>query len=338
MISRRRFLAGCAAAVCGAGTTHPSLRCRPVISGPLWWYDPLESKAWGESGWRDELDQHRKIGFNLLWLCNCPAGLASPEDATNLHSLMDLCARRKVRVILDTGCSPGWYGKLDLQEEIELCSANIRRIGQEFAEHPAFFAWYVPHEIYVWHGEGAAYIDKLYPALVERCKNAAAKPVTVSPFFILDRDKVFGDFRYAEPGEYERYWARLIRLSGFDIVMLQDSGEHFSYVTNKMRRPFFEAMSAACRTAGARFWGNVETAEYDCPSKEEFVRRYGRIHHAQAKGLRWRPVPIERLKEKLDLASEYSEEIVTWGYREFCRPALGDDARKWYEEYRRLLR
>lgn len=338
MISRRTFLAGWLGAAWAGATAGATRRCRPVISGPLWWYDPAESKRWGESGWRDELDVQARIRFNLLWLCNVPAGLASDQDAKNLHMLMDLCARRKVRVILDTGCSPGWYSRLDLEKELELCSANIRRIGEEFADHAAFFAWYVPHEIYVWWGEGAAYIQSLYPALVEQCKKTAAKPVSVSPFFILDKDKVFGDFRYAEPAEYERYWTRLIKLSGFDIVMLQDSGEHFSYVTNEMRRPFFEAMYQACKSAGARFWGNVETAEYDCPSKEEFVRRYGRVHHSQAKGLSWRPVPIERLREKLDLASEYSEEIVTWGYREFCRPALGDAGRKWYEDYRSYVK
>ena len=328
----------CLAAACVPGATASTRRCRPVISGPLWWYDPALSKSWGVSGWRDELDQHSKIAFNLLWLCNFPAGLASDEDTKALGSLMDLCAKRKLRVILDTGSSPVWYAKLDLKKELDICGANIKRIGEEFADHPAFFAWYVPHEIYVSWGEFAAYMDQLYPALVERCKKAAEKPVTLSPFFILDRDKVFGDFHYTEPEDYERYWARLIKLSGFDIVMLQDSGEHFSYVTNEMRRPFFEAMYGACKTAGARFWGNVETAEYDCPSKEEFVKRYGRVHHANAKGLPWRAVPIDRLREKLDLASEYSEEIVTWGYREFCRPSLGDDARKWYGDYRAYIR
>ncbi len=313
-------------------------RCRPVISGPLWWYDRYESKAWGISGWRDELDQQARLRFNLLWLCNAPSGLASDEDAEILVSLMDLCARRNVRVILDTGTSPSWYERLDLKSELQLCSFNVTRLAERFADHPAFFAWYIPHEIYVFEGIGASYIEKLYASLVEICKRAAEKPVTVSPFFILDKDKVFGDFKYVEPRDYQRYWKALIRASGFDIVMLQDSGEHFAYVTNEMRRPFFEAMYEACKSNGARFWGNVETAEYDCPSKEEFVRRYGRIHHSQAKGLSWRPVPIDRLKEKLELAAEYSEEIVTWGYREFCRPALGETALSWYEQYRAYVR
>ena len=135
----------CLAAACAPGASAAARRCRPVLSGPLWWYDPALSKQWGESGWRDELDQHSKIGFNLLWLCNSPAGFGSEEDTRALRSLRDLCAKRKVRVILDTGSSPVWYAKLDLKKELDICGANIKRIGEEFAKHPAFFAWYVPH-------------------------------------------------------------------------------------------------------------------------------------------------------------------------------------------------
>jgi len=313
-------------------------RCRPKISGALWWYDPTESAGWGIDGWRDELDRQSRIGFDLLWLCNTQGAVATDEGVALLRGLLDMCAKRKVRVVLDAGSTGSWYSPLDLKKDLEVCGSHIGKLGKLFAGHPAFFAWYVNQEIYMSWGAQADYIDGLYPGLVERCKKAADLPVTISPFFILDRDKVFGDFRYNEPAEYERFWARLIARSGFDIVMLQDSGEHFSYATNEMRRPFFEAMRGACKSAGARFWGNVETAEYVCPSKEEFVRLYGKIHHAEAKGLPWRAVPIDRLKGKLELAAEFGEEIVTWGYREFCRPALGEAAQKWYSDYRDYVR
>ncbi|MCL6519085.1 MAG: hypothetical protein K6T99_04590 [Armatimonadetes bacterium] len=48
-------------------------------------------------------------------------------------------------------------------------------------------------------------------------------------------------------------------------------------------------------------------------------------------------MPINRLKEKLMLAAEFSERIVTWGYREFCRPILGPVAKKWYDDYRNYV-
>ncbi len=308
-------------------------KCRPTISGALWWLDPAETVRWGESGWRRELEEQRRIGFDLLWLLNTQAAMDHPGDPLGI--VMDLCARRGVQVILDTGTAPGrWYDDFRPEREIEACGKHIARLAERFRSHPAFYAWYIPHEIYMWWDENARKIERLYAGLTDLCRKGADLPVTLSPFFILDRTKVFGDFRFNEPDEYRAFWARLIRKSEIDIIMLQDSGEHFSYVTNEQRRPFFEALSAACKDSGARFWGNVETAEYVCPSIEEYVRLYGRVHHSAAKGLPWRPVPIGRMKEKLDLASRYSERIVSWGYREFCRPALGDDAKKWYDDYR----
>ena len=321
------LLAGRLPAVGGPG------RCRPVIYGPLWWFDAHQAARWGTAGWERELEQQRVLGFDLLWLTNAPAAL--DHEADPLGMLLNLCARRRVQVILDVGSSGRWYSHLDLQAEIELCGGFIRRLGERFRGHPAFFAWYLPHEIYMCWEEGDRYIQALYPALVERCRQAADLPVTLSPFFILDREGIFGDFRYNEPGEYRDYWARLIRRSGFDVIMLQDSGEHFSYVTREQRRPFFAAMQAACREGGARLWGNVETAEFLCPSPQEYLRRYGRVHHGTVQDAPWRPVPIGRLRQKLELAAEYSERLVTWGYREFCRPELGAAAARWYQDYRR---
>jgi hypothetical protein len=315
----------------------PKLRCRPVISGALWWLDPNESAKWGVSGWRDELDRQRRIGFDLLWLLNTMSAMDHPDDP--LGRLMDLCGKRKVQVILDTGNAPGvWYNNFDPKRELEACGKHIKRLAERFSGHPAFYAWYIPHEIYMCWGDWASKIEVLYSGLTDLCKKAADVPVTLSPFFILDRDKVFGDFRFNEPDEYRDYWARLIRKSGIDVIMLQDSGEHFSYVTMEQREPFFEAMRDACRLGGARLWGNVETAEFECPSIKEYVRRYGRMHHSTVKDAPWRPVPIARLKEKLELAARSSERIVTWGYREFCRPSLGARAAQWYEEYRRYAR
>jgi hypothetical protein len=313
-----------------------SLKCRPVISGTLWWASAEQSKSWGISGWRKELDQQRELGFDLLWLTQAPSLLDA--SAFSLGDLLDLCAKEKFQVILDTGSTGVWYAPLDLKRELELCRKNVEAIGTRFASHPAFHAWYIPHEIYMGWGTMDDYVQELYPALTEACRKAAKLPVTLSPFFILDRTRVFGDFPFNEPDEYQQYWARLIKKSGLDVIMLQDSGEHFSYVTNEQRRPYFKAMSQACFEAGARFWGNVEVAEMECASLEDYVSRYGRVHPSTAKGIHWRTVPIDRLREKLALAAEYSERIVSWGYREYCRPEIGPQATAWCDTYRGYLK
>lgn len=341
-LNRRCFIRNAALAglACGAlpyAQSNPySNSPKLKISGGLWWCDAAEFRTMGDKGMGEELDAQRAVGFDLLWLVNAPALLE--ETQFSLTDLLNLCATRKIQVILDTGSTSQWYGKMDHEGELSACGANVKSLGERFAGHPAFYAWYIPHEIYMAFDRMDAYIQVLYPKLVERCKRAANLPVAVSPFFILDRTKVFGDFRFNEPDEYQAYWTKLIAKSGLDIVMLQDSGEHFSYVTNEQRRPFFEAMSQACRKGGARLWGNVEVAEMDCPSIEEYERRYGRVHHSLAKGIPWRPVPLERLKEKVALAAEYSERLVSWGYKEYCRPHLGPSAKAWYKAYQSYVR
>jgi hypothetical protein len=338
MVRRRNFLKLCAGTAMvqlvpgiGVANSRPVSKCRPAISGTLWWCSPEQNRKWGASGWMKEVQEQQGLGFDLLWLVQGPQLL---RNDFSLRQLLDLCAQRKIQVIVDTGLSSHWYAPLDLKTELELCRSNITAVGEQLAGHPAFYAWYVPHEIYMDWGAMHQYVSQLYPALVAACKKAAPLPVTLSPFFILDRTKVFGDFRFNEPDEYREYWRKLIRASGIDIIMMQDSGEHFSYVQDEQRWPFFEAMSGACRDSGARFWANVEVAEMNCPSIEEYVRLYGRVHHSVAKGIPWRPVPIERLRTKLKLAAEYAERIVSWGYQEFCRPGLGEAALNWCTSYR----
>lgn len=307
------------------------LRCAPVISGNLRPFNPSLDRA----GWAKQLDDERAIGFDLLWVSHVSPAFAKPLADDPMVTVLDLCAERRMQVIIDAGGSPLWYGDLDLDKELGIIAANVKTIAARYGGHPAFFAWYVPHEIYMAWDRMGAFVRRLYPAVVDLCRKALpGKPVTLSPFFILDRERVFGDFRFNEPDEYQAYWADLIRLSGFDTIMLQDSGEHFSFCTMDQRRPFFRAMRAACDTAGTAFWANVETAEFECPSIEEYVRRYGRVHHSTVRDAPWRAVPIGRLKSKLELAAEYADRIVSWGYYQYGRPELSDKAAQWYRDYR----
>ncbi len=333
--TRREFLVqtGCAMALAPtlvANAATPSLRCPPVISGNLWWYHP---DSYSLEQWRTMLLNQKRFGFDLLWLSNVTSALDTEEHIAKLRGLMDLAETLGFQVILDTGFTGNWFGHRDLKRELETCGATIDKIGALFGQHPAFFGWYIPHEIYMAWGDFAEYIDQLYSALVKRCKAAADKPVTVSPFFILDRDETFGTFRYNEPDEYRDFWEKLLKRSGIDILMLQDSGEHFSYVTNTMRHPFYEAMLAACQESGATLWGNVECAEFVCESPEKYVELYGKVHHVTVKNAPWRAVPIGRMEEKLTLAAEYCERIVTWGYQQYGMPSLGEKAQAWCRDY-----
>ena len=309
-----------------------TLRTQPVISGNL-----RPFRDWGPEEWTRELEFEKAIGFDLLWLSHPQQAFQAPGSEDRIKTVLDVCEKLDMQLILSTGSTKRWHNSLNVKHEIENVGSRITLIGNRYGDHPSFFGWYIPHEIYFAEGDLGHYIERLYPSIVQQCKTATPdKPVTLSPFFILDKDQVFGDFRYVTPREYCEYWTRIIKLSGIDIIMMQDSGEHFSYVTNEQRRPFYAAMQKACQATGARFWANVEVAEAVCPSIEEYRRLYGRIHHSEAvkQGLPWREVPIDRLANKLSIAAEYCERIVSWGYFQYGRPELGSDASKWYEGYR----
>ncbi len=315
----------------GKRPAEKSLICKPAISGALWSINGGDLAAWSEDRLRAELTEQRVIGFNLIWLSYTATVIDAPGDP--IKQLLDLCAKRRVQVIMDVNMSPSWYTTIDLKPELELVGKHISAMQAKYGGHPAFYAWYIPQEVYMSWGYAEVYQNALYSGIVELCKKASKLPVALSPFFILDRNKVFGDFRYAEPEEYYSHWRDTLKKSGIDIIMLQDSGEHFSYVTMDQRRPFFSAMKAACDETKTKLWGNVETAEYVCDSIDEYIKLYGRIHHSTAPGLPWRAVPIDRLIQKLELAAEYCERIVCWGYYEFCKPSVGADAAKWYQDY-----
>ncbi|MCC7334278.1 MAG: DUF4434 domain-containing protein [Pirellulaceae bacterium] len=308
-----------------------ALRCKPVISGNL---RPYQTQP-GMDVWERDMDDERALGFDLLWLSHIRPALDAPGDI--IGGVLDICAERKMQVILGIGSTPNWYGPLDAKREIEVVGATVHEIGQRYGSHPAFHGWYVPHEIYMTWERMSKFIDTFYPAAVEACKAAADKLVTLSPFFILDRAQIFGNYRFNEPAEYQDYWSRLIQLSKFDVIMLQDSGEHMAFCTNAQRKPFFEAMKSACDVGGAKLWGNVECAEFNVPSIETYIERYGRTHHGQVKNAPWRVVPMPRLESKLRLAATYAERIVTWGYYQYGRPQLSPEAKAWYEEYKAYM-
>ncbi|MEZ6076139.1 MAG: hypothetical protein R3C56_10860 [Pirellulaceae bacterium] len=69
-------------------------------------------------------------------------------------------------------------------------------------------------------------------------------------------------------------------MSKFDVIMLQDSGEHMAFCTNAQRKPFFEAMKSACDVGGAKLWGNVDTPEFNVPSIETYIE-HGHAHPAR---------------------------------------------------------
>jgi len=161
----------------------------------------------------------------------------------------------------------------------------------------------------------------------------------ISPFFILDQAGYLGSFRRASPAEYEQFWTSLLARTQVDIVALQDSGEHLSCYTLDQRRPFLAAMKTACASAHKKFWVNLEVAELRVESLAAYTNRFGYKTHVNdpRTAVAWRGVAPNKLRQKLELAAEYTDTAISWGYQQFVRPSLGPEAGQLHESYQTML-
>jgi hypothetical protein len=188
--------------------------------------------------------------------------------------------------------------------------------------------------------EQARLIRTLYREVAAACKaTAPARPVLISPFFILDREGFLGDFRWAEPDEYEAFWRGVLREGG---------GGH-RRAPGQRRAPVLlhDGTKAAVprrdevrlRGDGQDLLGERRDGELAVEGYEDYVRRFGRKTHVNSPATApfWRAVPAEKLRAKLELAGEFSDTAITWGYREFVRPSLGPAEEGVYRGYREVL-
>ena len=155
----------------------------------------------------------------------------------------------------------------------------------------------------------------------------------------MDQAGYLGSYRWASPAEYQQFWTALLQQTQVDIVALQDSGEHLSCYTLDQRRPFLGAMKSACDAAHKKFWVNIEVGELNVASLSDYTNRFGYKTHVNdpKTAMAWRGVAPDKLRHKLELAGEYTDTAISWGYQQFIRPTLGPEAQQLHEAYRSLL-
>lgn len=322
------------ALVAFAGT----VRARTGLDGCLYWMDGVALK-WSAAEWTQQVGHMRKAGLQHIIIVGPAGSVLKGEPDAMLRAtdlFMTACRSTDVRVYLSIWSHPQWYARWNLDEELATNRNVIGRLADRYGSHPNFAGWYIPHEIYVMWDDQARYMADLYAGLSRLCKRATPdKTVILSPFFILDRQGVLGDFRFAEPDEYEAFWYKVLKQTEIDVVALQDSGEHLSFYTLQERQPFFAAMKRACERAGKAFWINIETGELHADSYSDYEKKFGRKTHVNdpKTAKHWRVVPPEKLRAKVRLAREYTDTTITWGYREYWDPMRGEAARAAYERY-----
>lgn len=307
--------------------TGNRFRTAPLIRGTLWYIAQDQMRtSWQKKDFGKEIQYQIDIGFDLLWLLNTPtlmeeaiAAEAKGKPRDVLETIFQIADENNMRVILDLP-QAGWYGKTAPQQMIDLSMAHIQRFFERYGRHRSFYGWYLNYEINPispLEQDESRFWRLVWKAIVAECHRVAPNTVvTISPFFLLDRESLRG-FKYLEPEAYEQWWSATLAETEIDILMLQDSGEHLGFFTLDQREPFFAAFAKACRQAGTRFWINVETGEEDVNDWGEY---FTNIQRRQKPWDYWRFTPIEWLEKKLCLAASYAENIVNWGYYPFMTP------------------
>lgn len=321
--------------VCGCA--HLSSSRQASLIGCLWYVTPGKQPASLDLD-STELDAIQSLGMRLVvlngpWLgTEVTAGESDPAE--KLFAEGD---RRHLEFFVDTGAMANWWVQADPATELARARERIQLVHQRYGHHPSFQGFYVPYECYVMWGAQRELTRTLYREVAAACKAfAPAKPVMISPFFILDDQHVLGDFRWATPAEYTEFWSDVLRGSAIDIVALQDRGEHLSYYTDEQCAPFFAAMKQACDAAGKQLWANVETGELAVDTAADYIAKFGRKTHVNDPRTQphWRGVPADKLAAKLRFVRAYTPTAITWGYREFVRPTASTNL---YQEYRDIL-
>jgi hypothetical protein len=294
----------------------PRRQCQPVISGVLWWLNPGAER----SKLTPILDAMEQAGMDTLWLLNTTGIAADPKD-TFLEEIYAQADRRKWRVIIETSSVGDWYHRWDIPALKEADRRHVENVTRRYSRHRSFYGWYINYEIYMEWGEKSDKIRELYRYIGQLTRQATpGAKLTISPFFLADQRQIRGNFRYASPEEYGRWWEETIRQAGINIVMLQDSGaEHCECVDQATRQAFFSGMERACKASGAQLWGNVEMVEYRAKTWDEYAKKLAQYREAKTE-YPW-SFDMRRNAWKLDLASRYSTRIVSWGW-EFWNPIV----------------
>ena len=334
------FFAGCRHIQPSHGHARHPAKAGAQLVGTLWWmsrgdlHRPIKA-------WQMELDQLQALGIRLVVLNGPfvgetpPAGVPDPMEAFFAEA-----DQRGLSIYVDTLSARNWWTLSDPAPEVARARSRVETLAGRYGGHPSFTGWYIPYELYVMWGAQAELIQTLCRDISAACKQTTPdKPVMISPFFILDQAGYLGESRWASPDEYQQFWTSLLKQNQVDIVALQDSGEHLSCYTLDQRRPFLAAMKAACKAAHKQFWVNIEVGELGIESMEAYTNRFGyKTYVNNPKTVTaWRGVAADKLRQKLDLAGEYTDTAISWGYQQFIRPSLGPKAEHLHESYQSTL-
>lgn len=248
-----------------------------------------------------------------------PIAKENKEKLDVLDIIYRIAAEKNMRVISDLNVNGGdVYKNFTVEAAESQYKSFVKKYHDRYGKYKSFWGWYLNNELNPLKENEttmSTFWRKIWKSAVTACKNVApASKVTISPFFLLDKESYRG-FEYLQPITYEKWWSKTLSETGIDILMIQDSGaEHLGFYTIADRRPFLQAFKNACDQSGSELWINVETGEVDAKNWEEAIQM------EKSNTQKWVYTKTEWLAEKLDLATEFGNEIISWGYYPYMNP------------------
>ena len=325
------------------------MACKPILDGILWnlghslFYEDFNYTASRER-WIAEFDAMEELHLKKFMIfTGIPDALENQAAVGDILELIySECDKRNMEVIISCGTTPQWYHVMQMPDESLKIKGWIAEIFRRYAHHSSFAGWYIDYEFSITEGKLGEMLFDLFRDTVIYCKEVTPDlPVVASPFFIPPTATAIMHPGHPDPHKYYEYWSKLIAYSHVDVISLQDNGaQHLSFFDTTLTEPYIAAVAEACKVNNCRFWGNVETGEFEIESAEAFTEKFGpdgNVNRPAGKDF-WRPVPIERLQKKLEVMSKYSELNLSWGYQAFYRKSLGGVCLQAYNDYANYLK
>ncbi len=285
----------------------------------------IPSQNWSREDWRREFDTMKEAGIDTVIIIRMglreqaiyPSEVLGIKSGPDLGQLfLDEAERCGMKLFFGTyvnKTSVDFWN--EWEEDWEINKRVLPEIMERYGEHPAFRGWYVSSETCI-ASVGAI---EMYTRMSHLMKELAPeKPVLISPYF--------PSWAYREANKPERHrrfmedWRTILSSAGkyIDICAFQDGSCTFEM--NKSEtfelEDYLKEAHELSREFNLTNWTNIES--------------FGRRYH-----IRFPPIDWRILKRKMEMATPYSEKLITFEFSHFMSPhSMYPSARKLYERYR----
>lgn len=244
-----------------------------------------------------------------------------------LETIMKLADAADIKVLLGLAHDPGYWDnirrdpewvKIYLRQRMQQSISVAEQLKPLVSQHTSFEGWYITEEIddINWRGPAArqlitSYLDKLSANLHKITNN---KEVAVSCFTNAAVD----------PETFKEFWKSLLQPTSIDIILFQD-GIGVRKLDLQSLPLYLEAMQQAARVNSRDLYVVTEVfQQVSGPPINDF-------------SFRAIAADFERVKEQMEIASNYSQHIIAFNIPDYMIPEASTSSRRLFKEYLNYL-